>query len=99
MYFSFFDGAVNVDLVVSSLVLVGVVESGATTEMWEILVTRWVSRTWLSNAGVSHEMRETWQVWTSLYLKRAVMVFDQQISRNDSYRSVDKDMVKHAADV
>jgi len=34
-----------------------------TTEMREILVTRRVSGRWLENAGVSREMRETWQVW------------------------------------
>jgi len=33
-----------------------------TTEMREILVTRRVSGRWLQNAGVSREMRETWQV-------------------------------------
>jgi len=31
--------------------------------VWEILVTRRVSGRWLQNAGVSREMRETWQVW------------------------------------
>jgi len=34
-----------------------------TTEMREILVARRVSGRWLYNAGVSREMRETWQVW------------------------------------
>ena len=34
-----------------------------TTEMQEILVTRRVSGIRLKNAGVSREMRETWQVW------------------------------------
>jgi len=32
-------------------------------EMREILVMRRVSGRWLQNAGVSREMRETWQVW------------------------------------
>jgi len=36
-----------------------------TAEMREILVTRRVSGRWLYNAGVSREMRETWQVCVS----------------------------------
>ena len=36
------------------------------TEMREILVTRRVSGRCLQNAGVSREMRETWQVWRRL---------------------------------